>query len=310
MRAYLYSNLSKSIGVENKVKAQAELLEIKNIIAIKQKSDLQKLYKLKNSTEIYIRESLLISILSLYLYIKPGKKKIIVEANRGIGNISGRRPKFILTLRAIISKPLFKKCDKIICVSEEIKNSFPDNLKQKCIFVPNIYRYTIDNKENVPSLKKYDILFMGSALQIWQEPKLIEEFAKKYPQLKILHIGEGVFKANNISDIGYITNKLDLEKQIKECEVAVSQLGLKKIGMREAYPLKHAELVSCDIPIISGAFDQILINDPAYAYLEEVNTDEIYAAYERLRGRRFDKKQINIKIKHHLHNFRKIFDVE
>jgi hypothetical protein len=307
MRIYLYSNYSKSLGVEKKISAQCELLEIVERISLTTTAGFFRLGLLIKCKELYVRESLATSIL-LFLFGFLIRSKLVVEANRIFSDTNGRRSKNLLRIRKVFSKYLFKKCHKIVCVTNEIKDSLEVFFPGKSVFIPNIYNFNLELNQADATKKEYDFLFLGSSEQSWNDPELINTLAETNPTLKILHIGEGRFVARNIEDIGYVYEQKTLEKNIKKCRVALSALGLRKGGRLEAYPLKHAEYVSLGIPTISGALDTMLVGDPAFIYLPAPTPKSILESAKELTGRSFDLETIQEKIKKHISVYKAIFD--
>jgi len=302
-----------SMGVFKKVLAQCEILNIPkhhvvNLISVRGIFRLLKLPFISN-VNVYCRESL-ISSLVMFLMTFVMKFKLVVEVNRAYNNKLGRRGRFFLNVRNMLAGMIYKKANKMVCVTQEIKNSFSGaSFFNKCIFVPNIYSYNDIDAVSVKDEVKYDAVFLGDTNQLWQAPELISSLARQYPNMSILHIGDGGFDEQNIDSIGIIKSDLKLNQHLSTCRVALSQLGLKRIGLTEAYPLKHASYVRNSLPIVSGAQDKLLMESGySYHYLIRENVNDLYEAISNLSLVNVDKFSLIDKIDEYKNIYSKVLD--
>ena len=212
---------------------------------------------LKLKTEhVYVREGLLVNFVLLFCL----NIKIVIELNRPLNSVHGIRSSKILRLRRFILRLVLFKSYKIVCVSEEIYLSLSSVQQAKARVFENFFGF-INNVEidtDLATVKQFDAVIIADIEQPWQAKDFIEAFLCEYPHRRLLHIGKGNFSAKNATSVGQISDLTQLRSLAKSAVVAFSQLGLKRIGLTEATPLKHVDYVSCRLPIISGAIDKLL----------------------------------------------------
>lgn len=263
---YCYSNISKSKGVSNKVARQVDILQItgENIIELNKVNFLYLFFRYlisKQNERWYFREGLLVNIFILVSL----KKDFSLELNRPLSSLIGRRSKITLWIRRFMLLRVLSRSRKIISVSKEIHNSLPEAAQFKSCTFPNFFGFNhiTAARGDTPGRKQiYDLVIVADLEQPWQAKDFLEEFLLCYPDRTLLHVGKGFIDAPNFKSLGFIEDMDTLRAEIQSAKVALSQLGLKRIGMTEATPLKHVDYVACGLPIISGAVDTLL--DGAY----------------------------------------------
>lgn len=272
---YFFSNSAQSRGVRNKIARQSQLLGITeaDIIEI----DLLKLVRLgitgffsKFHGTYYVREGMLINILFLTYKVED----LVVELNRPLTSVVGKRSRFFLYLRRLLMRNLLRKADRIICMSEEIFLSLELPLRKNAEVFENFFGYvTLTHQEFAEASKEYDLLIVADLTQPWQAADFLKQYLIKYENRTLLHIGGGRIDLPNVTSLGYLTDQDDLLRQVAKARVALSQLGLKRIGFSQATPLKHVDYVVARLPIISGARDLLLetVYDIAYLSFEDIH---------------------------------------
>ena len=258
---YCYSNVSKSKGVSDKVSRQVDLLKVAhdNIVELNKFNLFLlciKYFAIRDKGRWYFREGLLVNIFILL----TANMNFVLELNRPLSSIKGRRSKFILWVRRSILLNVLSKSGKIISISSEIHNSLPEAEKLKSMVFPNFFGFDFRGIEQHKKIKKktYDLVIVADLEQPWQAKDFLEEYLIRFPSRTLVHIGKGTLNLPNVTSLGVIEDLSVLRSEIQTACVAISQLGLKRIGMVEATPLKHVDYVMSGFPIISGAMDILL----------------------------------------------------
>jgi len=304
---YIYSNISRSQGVENKVSRQSSLLNISknNIHRITYSNSIIFVIRsllFRHSDRSYVREGLFINVLILISF----NTNFIIELNRPITSLKGRRSPIILRLRRFFLKILLKKAIKIVCISSEIFNSLENSYKVKAEVYENFFGFnTIITNPNKDVKKLFDLVIVADLDQPWQARDLIESYLLSYPSRKLLHIGDGSLKANNAKSLGIVNDLAQLHKEVSTAKIALSQLGLKRIGFQEATPLKHVDYVTCRLPIISGARDKLLYGYYPVHELKSENVKELEKLIVSIENspRDIDTTNLELRIKDYSERF-------
>lgn len=259
---YIYSNFSSSGGVEKKIARQCRLLDINTEEIVSLNFWVSCKFILRNwfvsdRSPVYLREGLLANIVIACCFCPDN---LILELNRPLSSIKGRRSTFILKIRRYFLKLLIVKAQKIVCVSSEIHGSLSEHAKHKSVVFENFFGFLDVESTNrkIDVSKKFDLVLVADLNQSWQARDFLESYLLKFSDRTLLHIGSGNLVAPNATSVGYLSDPLQLTNCISGARVAISQLGLKRIGLTQATPLKHVDYVNCGLPIISGATDQLL----------------------------------------------------
>lgn len=159
---------------------------------------------------------------------------------------------------------VLSKTNAIIGVSKEI-TEHPSNTKygKPSIFIPNSIDSsnfkTIKGDNNAGS-GRTGLFFMGTPCQPWHGVDIIEKLACFLPAYDFHVIGMDGKNKSNIYWHGYLPEDKYIEI-LRRCHICVGSLGLYRIGIKEASPLKVREYLSCGYPVIIGYEDAAFINE-------------------------------------------------
>ena len=259
---YIYSNFSSSGGVEKKIARQCRLLDIsaEEIVSLNFWVSLKFIFRnwfMSDRSPVYLREGLLANIVIACCFCPDN---LIIELNRPLSSIKGRRSAFILKIRRYFLKLLILRAQKIVCVSSEIHGSLSEHAKHKSVVFENFFGFldVESTSRKIDVSKQFDLVLVADLNQSWQARDFLESYLLKFSDRTLLHIGSGNLIAPNATSVGYLSDPVQLMNSIRRARVALSQLGLKRIGLMQATPLKHVDYVNCGLPIISGADDRLL----------------------------------------------------
>jgi glycosyltransferase involved in cell wall biosynthesis len=211
--------------------------------------------------------------------------KLIIELE--LMNRSQSTKNTIFIRESILQRRYFKKLDGLITITDEISEC-----EQR--FNPYIKTCTIGNGYSgfIKNLRKIndntiDLIFIGSPDQPWNN---IERLLRSYDAyidssgdndtFKIHIVGinkedlEYTSKNTGVSFYGYISDPAELSKIYQHADIGVGTLGLYKIKINEAAPLKVREYLSYGLPVIIGYKDVDLSTDLPFVMQVE-NSDDL-----------------------------------
>ena len=81
------------------------------------------------------------------------------------------------------------------------------------------------------------IQVVGDLTQPWQAADFLKQYLIEYEKRTLLHIGVGRIDLPNVTSLGFLKDQDDLLSKFQR-RVALSQLGLRRIGFNQAIPLK------------------------------------------------------------------------
>ena len=209
-----------------------------------------------------------------YIVLTYRAEDLVVELNRPITSVFGKRSWLFLYLRRILMRNLLRKANRIVCMSEEIFLSLDLPLRKNAEVFENFFGYlALTNREIAQVPKEYDLVIVGDLTQPWQAADFLKQYLIEYEKRTLLQIGVGRIDLPNVTSLGFLKDQDDLLRQVSKARVALSQLGLRRIGFNQATPLKHVDYVVAKLPIISGARDLLLetVYDVAYLSFEDIH---------------------------------------
>lgn len=116
----------------------------------------------------------------------------------------------------------------------------------------------------VPNNERPVVGFIGSGGVSWHGQDDLREFARRHPEFEFRVIGESAdWGLANVRRLGKMSHVV-AGSELARCDVAVSSLGLYRLGMEEACPLKSRQYLAIGLPIIIGYMDPDLTQDPAF----------------------------------------------
>lgn len=159
----------------------------------------------------------------------------------------------------------------VVSVTNEI-NKDQNNVKfnKPSIAVPNgINLSTYTNLKVIPQEKiRPGLFFIGTPGQPWHGVDYIEVLAEKMKDIDFHIVGIEGENSTNIYYYGYL-DTAEYKKILSKCSICIGSLGLHRINMKEACPLKVREYLAYGYPIILGYHDTAFLNegiDPDFVY--------------------------------------------
>jgi len=162
-------------------------------------------------------------------------------------------------------KSCLKSLDHLISVSESIKEKLEDSYKIDDKKISVIYNsiFLKNDLDKINNKKKREqiILIVGNNLQRKGIVTLFKAFAKlqsKYPNLKILAIGQDI----NKKYLENLTKDMGIEKKVEFVNTKPNKYILEKMreaslyvmpSLREGFGITFLEAMACETPVIGGS---------------------------------------------------------
>lgn len=173
---------------------------------------------------------------------------------------------------------ILRKVKGIVSVTNEIKNDFSNKKYNKPgIAVPNgidLSEYKVIKSRN-NDCSRQGLFFIGTPGQPWHGVDYIENLASKLPNFDFHIVGIEGKNTANLFYHGYL-NTMQYKDILKKCSICIGSLGLHRINMREACPLKVREYLAYGYPIIIGYEDTAFINEnttPGFVFSLDTTRD-------------------------------------
>lgn len=254
---------------------------------------------------IYIRFGILIPS-QIFMMLR---KKTILELNfKGLAEYR-KRSLFLAIYIFIVRYFVFNFCLGACAVTEEISEEFQSFVKAKNSVKTfpnsiNLEKYSTLPQNNVDGIR---MVFVGSPGQSWHGVDRIISLARFIPEFEF-HIVGPIYESDNLNDqpknvffYGEIYD-MKLDEIMAKMDIGISSLGMERIGLTEASPLKTRQYLALGLPVISGIRDSaIQSSEDFYLFLTENDLQFHEEALMKIRsfaaswkGRRVTKDRLSI----------------
>ncbi|EIJ2704988.1 hypothetical protein LIR74_005010, partial [Escherichia coli] len=149
---------------------------------------------------------------------------------------------------------VLRKVVGIVSVTNEINRDKSNAQYNKpSIAIPNGIDLSTYNsiKQNARDNSRIGLFFIGTPGQPWHGVDYIEQLASKMKALDFHIVGIDGINHENVYYHGYLDAD-KYKKILKKCDICIGSLGLHRINMKEACPLKVREYLAYGYPIILG----------------------------------------------------------
>ncbi|EJI1277555.1 TPA: hypothetical protein ACGUPP_003730 [Vibrio vulnificus] len=173
----------------------------------------------------------------------------VVEVNNNdLVELQSKR-KLVSELLRYLRSLFFKHVDGVISVTNELQDSYPDNIKFKAL--TNSYPVPDFLPKKAPRSNK--ILFMSSPGQPWQGVDKILVLAKYLPEYDFSIVGWEKESHSNIPDNVKFKSYLTGERlllELSRADYAIGPLALHRKNMHSTSAIKIGEYLSNNLPVI------------------------------------------------------------
>lgn len=249
----------------------------------------------------------------------PSKKKIIWVHNDYPSMIKNKRFAFLYRIMYKLMGKKFTYFDKIICVSQNVKNNFDNFYPQYKDKTQVIYNYIDSEMISKKSLEKSDVKLTGkfNIIAVGRLTKskgfaetinVVKPLIAKYNDVKLYILGDGEEKDNlqfMINNYGLNNSVILLGKKLNPYNILKQADLLVSMSKYESFGNILLEAVALNVPFLttsnSGAKDicEILLKDKSLI----VNSDNMYEEIKKIidnkkhNNTRFDFNVYNKNIK-------------
>jgi glycosyltransferase involved in cell wall biosynthesis len=227
--------------------------------------NLRKLIKSINNVTVVslLHYTNILSVLSC-LYLKPRPRVIICEHSNHRKYLKNSKMKH---LRRLLMRYTYKKADKIVAISNEMRDNLILDFNLLATNVLTIYnpipineikKLAVD-KQILKSMKisnKTTIIAVGRLTNVKRFDRLIRSFAyvRKYLNVRLLILGQGEL----LNELKYLSKKLNIEQDVlflgfqKNPFAWLSMADLFVLSSDyEGFPMVILESMTCGTPVIS-----------------------------------------------------------
>jgi glycosyltransferase involved in cell wall biosynthesis len=204
-------------------------------------------------------------------------KKTILELNfKGLAEYR-KRSLFLAIYIFIVRYFVFNLCLGACAVTEEIAEEFRIFVKAKNLvkMFPNsidLEKFSTLPPNNLDGIR---LVFVGSPGQSWHGVDRIILLAKHIPEFEFHVVGpiyesdNSCYQPKNVFFYGEIYG-MKLNEIMLQMDIGISSLGMERIGLTEASPLKTRQYLALGLPVISGIRDSaIQRSEDFYLFLTE-----------------------------------------